>query len=223
MQVRRITEALKVRLRRSRSDAVAGWSLLVAVLASAASIVQAAVLAGQVWTPYRTSLYVRQLEVSGNYYAAAHEQWAAILDLSVQCALPENIDGDAAAFATLSQRFRTGSSALHSAYAGAVASFPELLHAKATRIWLDNEFMIEQVVMPSENCRAFVDAYDSKGVFARAERMHERALSLVDDMRLLLRVDRWSRTDLERERARREVLQRGRKVASASLFTAPIK
>ena len=59
-------------------------------------------------------------------------------------------------------------------------------------------------MLGSANCSEFVTKYDQIGAFNRAETMHNEAISLMDDMRLLTRVDRWSRTDIENERARRE-------------------
>jgi len=205
MHVRQITDAVRMRVKRlRRSDGIAFWSLIVAVLASVASVVQAGLLASQVWTPYRTSLYVRQLEVSGDFYGAAHEQWAAIIDLYAQCARPENRWGDSIAFRGLTERYLAGSTALHDAYAATVSAFPEQLHDEARSIWSENERLVEQTVLASANCSDFVTNYDEIGAFNRAETMHNEAISLMDDMRLLTRVDRWSRTDIERERARRE-------------------
>jgi hypothetical protein len=172
-------------------------------------VVQASLLASQVWTPYRTSLYVRQLQVSSDFYGAAHEQWAAIIDLNQECSRPENRFAGSAAFVGLSQRFRGGSTRLHDAYAGTIASFPDLLHDRSADIWRDNEFFVENVVMLSANCDEFASNYRDLNIRARADAMHQRARILVDDMRLLLRVDRWSRTDIEAERKRREA-QRGR-------------
>jgi hypothetical protein len=212
MRVREITEALRMRMRRVRPDRIALWSLVVAVLASLAAVVQAIVLAGQVWTPYRTALYVRQLEVASDYYGAAHEQWAAVIDLNLQCLRPENIDGDTAGFTVLNARFREGSTRLHDAFAGTIASFPDILHADAAHIWRENEYLVENVVMLSGNCHDFVRRYEELDIRERADAMHTSALTLVDDMRVLLRVDRWSRTDLAAERTRREVLRQRRKV-----------
>jgi hypothetical protein len=216
MRVREITEALRMRMRRVRPDRIALWSLIVAVLASAAAVVQAIVLAGQVWTPYRTALYVRQLEVAGDYYAAVHEQWAAVIDLNQQCLQPQNRYAGEAAFTTLSRRFRDGSIKLHTAYAGTIASFPDILHDDAARIWTENEFYVEKLVMPSADCDAFVETYEDLGIRARADAMHGSSQVLVDDMRILLRVDRWSRTDLDAERRRRDALRERRSKDSAS-------
>lgn len=205
MHVRQITEALRLRVKRGRrSDAIAFWSLLVAVFASIASVVQAGLLASQVWTPYRTSLYVRQLEVSGDFYGAAHEQWAAIIDLNTQCERAENRWGDSVAFRGHTERFLKGATDLHDAYAATAAAFPEQLHAPARRIWMQNEFLVEKVVLASANCNELVSNYGANDAFNRAEAMHNDAIRLLDDMRLLTRVDRWSRTDIENERARRE-------------------
>lgn len=210
MRVRAITEALRMRMRRVRPDSIALWSLVVAVLASLAAVVQAIVLAGQVWTPYRTALYVRQLEVAGDYYAAVHEQWAAIIDLNQQCLQSQNRYAGEATFTTLSQRFRDGTIKLHAAYAGTIASFPDILHDDAGAIWTENEYYVENVVMPSADCDAFVRKYESLGIRTRADAMHGSSQVLVDDMRILLRVDRWSRTDLDAERRRRDALREQR-------------
>lgn len=212
MHVRKISQAVRVRVKRLRGpDLVAFASLVVALLASAASVVQAGLLASQVWTPYRTSLYVRQLEISGSFYGAAHEQWAAIIDLNTLCLRPEYRWSDGPTYHALSTRFSTGSTRLHDAFAGTIASFPDLLHDDAAVIWRDNEYFVETVVMPSANCDEFVRKYEELDVRARADTMHERALRLVDDMRLLLRVDRWSRSDIEEERARRTATRDRRK------------
>lgn len=216
MHVRQITEALRLRVKRMRrSDSIAFWSLIVAVLASIASAVQAGLLASQVWTPYRTSLYVRQLEVSGDFYGAVHEQWAAIIDLNAQCSRAENRWGDSIAFRSQTERFFKGSSALHDAYAATVAAFPEQLHDEARGIWMENEYLVEQIVLASANCDDLVKKYEAERGFNRAETMHNNAIRLLDDMRLLTRVDRWSRTDIERERARRERRREAERVREA--------
>lgn len=189
MRVRRITEALKARLMRPRPDAIALWSLLVAFLASMAALAQTAILAGQLDTPYRTSLYVRQLDVAGQYYSAAHEQWAAIIDLKAQCSRPEFSDGNTEGFAALSGRFRAGATNLHNAYGAAVASLPVDFHNAALQIWQDNEFFVDRVVMASANCRELVSKYGDNAARLRADRMHGRAMALLRRMRVLLRVD----------------------------------
>jgi hypothetical protein len=165
---------------------------MVALAASIATIAQTILLANQLDTPYRTSLYVRQLEVAAQYYSAAHEQWAAIVDLKALCARPEHLDADAEDFAALSGRFRTGTTNLHMAYGAAVASFPADFHPAALQIWDDNEFFVDSVVMASANCRDLLTKYGDQAARLRADRMHGRATALLRRMRVLLRVDRRS-------------------------------
>jgi hypothetical protein len=202
MNWRRLLAWLRLR-ERPISAGVALLSLIVALLSSLAALVQAGLLVGQLWTPYRTALYVRQLEAAGDYYAAAHEQWAAIIDLNQQCQervrAGLNSEED---FWKLSERFRTGATRLHGAYSATIASFPGALHHDAAIVWNRNERLMEQVVSPATSCSRFTELYLEQGAYDRADDMNNRARALVDDMRLLLRVERWSRNDIERERAR---------------------
>jgi|CXWL01.1.fsa_nt_gi hypothetical protein len=195
-------------LRRSDRPIGAGValvSLIVALLSSLAAVVQAALLFGQLWTPYRTALYVRQLEIAGDFNAAAHEQWAAIIDLRGQCQRRLDLGmGDEADYWKLSERFRTGSTTFHNAYSAAIATFPARLHYDALQIWDLNERIVENVVNKSSECGAFIENFDAHNTDRRANVMNESARALVDDMRLLLRVDRWTRTDLEHQRRLRE-------------------
>jgi hypothetical protein len=201
-RMRRLLAWLKLR-ERPISAGVALASLGVALLATFAALMQAALLLSQVETPYRTALYVRQLETGANYYGAAHEQWAAIIDLNDECSrLIRQGRGGADDLWTLSARLRTGSTNLHTHYTATITTFPDVLHPQALEIWTLNERLIENVLNEAADCGTFTDLYKAENARARAEEMNTKAGVLIRDMRLLLRVDSWSRQDLERERRR---------------------
>lgn len=187
------------------SAGVALASLCVAVLALIISLMQAVLLFTQVETPYRTALYVRQLETGADYYGAAHEQWAAIIDLEDECSrLNGQGSGGSDELWTLSARLRTGSTNLHNAYTATITTFPEALHPQALEIWNLNERLIENVLNEASDCGAFTTLYKDNQARARADEMNQRAATLMRDMRVLLRVNDWTGQDFERARRRAE-------------------
>lgn len=178
------------------SAGVALSSLAIALLASAASVVQAGLLMSQVSTPYRTALYVRQLEVASEFHAAAHEQWAAIIDLREQCRVAVSLGGGGPGdLWELSERFREGSTKLHEAYSATISTFPGLLHSRAREVWTYNETLVERVLTPARDCREFVEYYDRRNGRATAEQINDQAGVVMNRMREQLSVDTWSRVD----------------------------
>lgn len=152
----------------------------------------------QLWTPYRTALYVRQLEVAAEFHAAAHEQWAAIIDLREQCRVAVSLGaGGPGDLWELSERFREGSTKLHEAYSATISTFPSLLHGRAREVWEYNETLVEQVLTPSRNCSEFVGYYDGRHGRATAEQINDQAGVVMNRMREQLSVDTWSRVDPE--------------------------
>lgn len=211
---------------RSISAGVALGSLAIALLASAASVLQAALLMSQVWTPYRTALYVRQLEVAADYHAAAHEQWAAIIDLDQQCRVMLSAGGGGPKdLWDLSERFREGSTDLHEAYSATISTFPSVLHTRARDVWEHNERLVEQVLTPARDCSEFNANYTNLSVRTYADEMNARAGDLVTRMRDQLNVDRWSRVDRrlaarwEREDAELEAQRRAQQNAAPAVPT----
>ena len=201
------------------SAGVALASLAIALFASAASVVQAGLLMSQMSTPYRTALYVRRLEIAAELHAAAHEQWAAIIDLNEQCRVFMRAGGGSASdLWELSERFRKGTTDLHEAYSATISTFPSLLHDRAQEIWGYNEALVEQVLTPSRNCEDFTANYRNLRARAHADLMNADAIALTNRMREYLRVDRWAQVepamarrweqeDREREREREEARQ----------------
>lgn len=187
------------------SAGVALASLCIAGLALIISLLQAALLFSQIETPYRTALYVRQLETGADYYGAAHEQWAAIIDLEDECdRLNGQGSGGSEELWTLSARLRTGSTNLHNAYAATLTTFPEALHPQALEIWNLNERLIENVLNEASNCGEFTTLYKDNDARARADEMNTRAATLMRDMRVLLHVNDWTSRDFEQALRRAE-------------------
>src|SRR5262249_8282672 len=147
MNFERILAWLRSR-QRAVATGIAVLSFCVAVMASMVSIFQASLLYSQRLTPYRTALYVRQLELASDFAGASHEQWIRIINLYNDCdarlrgSVP---DGD---YKDISKDFRSGSEALHKAYAGTWVTFPSDVHTRAQTIWGINEFLFDHVVAP---------------------------------------------------------------------------
>ncbi|MGE0742411.1 MAG: hypothetical protein AB7O98_13805 [Hyphomonadaceae bacterium] len=192
MRARQVTPSLKARLR-SRGERYIFWSLGIAALASAASVVQAIVLLMQGSLPYRAAIYERQLEAGGAYYAAAHEQWVTINDLADAC----EAGASDANFAALVERFTSDSAALHRAYADTIASFPRRLHDKLTDVWDDNEYVSANIVRGSANCGVFLTHYRTAKGSEYADSIQDNARLVISELRRTLQVDTLSWTPPE--------------------------
>lgn len=176
------------------SSGVALASMAIALISVVVAALQAGLLFSQRATPYRTALYVRQLEVAGDFSGAAHEQWVRIINLHNDCAARLNGEvveqlGD---YRELARPFREGSQDLHKAYAGTLVTFPPEMHADARAIWTLNENLFDQVVLPAGDCRRFITLYRSVNAETWVADLDARTLAMVNDMRDQLGVRRLS-------------------------------
>jgi hypothetical protein len=173
---------------RGVSTAVAFASLCIAALSSTVSVFQAIMLYGQRSTPYQTALYVRQLQMAGDFAGAAHEQWLSIINLHNDCVdrVNGNVpDGD---YKTLAVDFRSGSQALHKAYAGTQVTFADTAYDQANTIWSINEDLFDHVVAPSADCTGFLQRWADTGAEAKQRQMHSATQAFVDQLRTQLGV-----------------------------------
>src|SRR5262249_8625317 len=141
---------------RGLATGVAVASFCVALVSSTVSLFQASMLYSQRFTPYQTALYVRQLQIAGDFAGAAHEQWLRIINLHNDCVdrVNGNVpDGD---YKFLAVDFRSGSEALHKTYEGTLLAFPDTVHEHAQSIWRINEDLFDRAVAPSADCSAFL-------------------------------------------------------------------
>jgi hypothetical protein len=187
---------------------VAVASLCIAALSSTVSVFQAIMLYSQRTTPYQTALYVRQLQMAGDFAGAAHEQWLSIINLHNDCVdrVNGNVpDGD---YKYLAVDFRTGSQALHKAYAGTQVTFPDTVYTQANTIWSINEDLFDHVVAPSADCTGFLQHWRDTGAEQKARQMNGATQGLVNQLRIELGVGELSSpqplADLRRQAAARK-------------------
>lgn len=176
------------------SSGVALVSLAIALLSVLVAALQAGLLFSQRATPYRTALYVRQLEVAGDFSGAAHEQWVRIINLHNDCAarLNGNVIEQPGDYRELARPFREGSQDLHTAYAGTLVTFPPEMHADARSIWTLNENLYDSVVLPAADCQRFIMLYRSTGAETWVNDLDAQTLAMVNELRVQLGVRRLS-------------------------------
>lgn len=176
------------------SSAVALVSMAIALISVLVAALQAGLLFSQRATPYRTALYVRQLEVAGDFSGAAHEQWVRIINLHNDCAARLNgeVIEQAGEYRELARSFREGSQSLHTAYAGTLVTFPPEMHAHARQIWTLNESLYDRVVLPAADCRRFIMLYRSTNAAVWVADLDTQTLAMVNEMRDQLGVRRLS-------------------------------
>jgi len=134
--------------------AVGALSLLIALF-------QAGLLYSQRATPYRTAVYVRQLEVAENFVGAVYQQHIRIINLYNDCR--HRLDGSVGTpsdYPALAADFLDGAQNLHAAYGAAATSLPREAHERAYDILMVHERLFDNLVAPSNNCRTFVDRYE---------------------------------------------------------------
>lgn len=156
---------------------VAFLSLLIAAL-------QAGLLYTQRATPYRTAIYVRQLEVTENFVGAANEQYLRIINLYNDCVYRVRGDlGSPADYIALSQEFRVGSQSLHVAYGATLASFPPEVHDRAHQILSLNEHLFDEIVAPAADCNVFLDFYGRNQGTETSSRLYNLTGEMVNELR----------------------------------------
>jgi hypothetical protein len=198
MKFNRILAWLRSR-QRAVATGIALASFCVALLASGVSLFQAGLLYSQRLTPYRTALYVRQLQLASDFAGAAHEQWLRIINLYNDCGdrlRGEVPDGD---YKDLARDFRSGSEGLHKAYAGTLVTFTDEVHASASRIWSINEDLFDHTVSPAADCATFVQLWGQTGANDKVDAMNNETHALVDQMRQELGVGQLSWPDPNEE------------------------
>ncbi len=201
-RVRRIMAWLKLR-ERPISSGVALMSFAIALLSMVVAAFQAMLLYSQRATPYSTAIYARQLEVAEDFTGAAHQQHLRFINLYNDCIhrLSGRV-GSTMDYVALSQDFRNGSQALHIAYGASLASLPSDVHDQAREILTINEYLFDNVVAPSGDCRVFYERAQEYDAEARAQQIYARTGELVNHVRGAMGVDQLSWPAPVREVAR---------------------
>jgi hypothetical protein len=173
---------------------------VIAVLSMLVATFQALLLYSQRATPYRTALYVRQLEVSEDFVGAAYQQHIRFINLYNDCIHRLNGRvGSAMDYVALSQDFRNGAQALHIAYGATLTSLPSDTHAEAREISRINELLFDNVVAPAGHCGAFYELAQQNNAGELATQLYTRTGALANHIRTPMGVDQLSWPDPVRE------------------------
>lgn len=142
------------------SSGVGALGFVVAILSLIVAGLQAGLLYTQRATPYRTAVYVRQLEVAGDFAGVANAQLMRLNQIVRECDSGALGGGG---FVARSKEYREGLDALNDAYAETLVGFPTRDHALATDIRDGNEAIFNAAIAPSEDCTAFRTRYGNGG------------------------------------------------------------
>jgi hypothetical protein len=188
-QSRNILAWLRLR-ERPISAGVALLGFAVAILSLIVAGLQAGLLFSQRATPYRTAVYVRQLEIAGEFAGKAQEQSQRISDLRAYCQQrSSNPDGDALGYQTLLKDYRVGSEALNNAYAATQLSFPPGHYEQARSIRDSNARLFATIVGPATDCRSFIELYDANSGAASSATLSSNTATLITTLRTKLGVE----------------------------------
>lgn len=149
-------------LLRKRASAVSAGAgalaFVVAILSLIVAALQAGLLFTQRATPYRAAIYVRQLEVAGDFAGVANAQLMRLNQI-VRACQSGLLNGEQ--FVAQIKGYREGLDQLNNAYAETLVGFPTDDHAVATRIRDGNESIFNVAMASSPNCTTFRTQYDA--------------------------------------------------------------